>query len=267
MDNDPPNEMKLVNPDPPIRPLDDAARARIAALAQRQHRAGSVLLKVIMAAGGRFEDVLGALPEKTRKPLLEAVQDALTRSYHVAEKSRTSVLSSDRAHRALATLSGALGGAGGLATAVVELPVATTLIFRAVQSVAETHGEDPRTPETRMECLRVFGSGGPGAGDDGIDTSFVGARLTLTGPALNSLIAAVAPRFAAVLGQKLAAQAVPVLGAAAGAGTNYAFVDYYVEMAHVHFGLRAACRSHDAAEVRAAFHMDLAALSHPVRRA
>jgi hypothetical protein len=41
-----------------------------------------------------------------------------------------------------------------------------------------------------------------------------------------------------VLGQKLAAQTVPVLGAVAGAATNYAYTSYYQEMAHVHFGLR-----------------------------
>jgi len=31
---------------------------------------------------------------------------------------------------------------------------------------------------------------------------------------------------------------VPVLGAAAGAATNYAYTSYYQDMAHVHFGLR-----------------------------
>jgi hypothetical protein len=48
----------------------------------------------------------------------------------------------------------------------------------------------------------------------------------------------VAPRLAAVLGQKLAAQTVPILGAAAGAATNYAYTRYYQDMAQVHFGLR-----------------------------
>ena len=38
--------------------------------------------------------------------------------------------------------------------------------------------------------------------------------------------------------QKLAAQTVPVLGAVAGATTNYMFTSYYQDMAHVHFGLR-----------------------------
>jgi hypothetical protein len=45
------------------------------------------------------------------------------------------------------------------------------------------------------------------------------------------------------LGQKLAAQTVPVLGAATGAGTNYTFVTYYTEIAHVHFGLRKQART------------------------
>ena len=62
--------------------------------------------------------------------------------------------------------------------------------------------------------------------------------MTVTGVALQRLISRVAPRLATVLGQKLAAQTVPLLGAAAGAATNYAYTGYYGEMAHVHFGLR-----------------------------
>jgi len=52
------------------------------------------------------------------------------------------------------------------------------------------------------------------------------------------MIATVAPRLAAVLGQKLAAQSVPVLGALAGATSNYVYTNYYQQVAHVHFGLR-----------------------------
>jgi len=131
----------------------------------------------------------------------------------------------------MGAISGAIGGLGGLPTALMELPVATTVIFRAVQGVAAEYGEDPMSQETRLECLAVFGAGGPGAGDDGVDTSFFGARLGLTGAAVHGLLGKVAPRFATVLSQKLASQAVPILGAAAGAGTNYAFTDYYLRHA------------------------------------
>jgi len=247
--------------DVPLVPLGEAAQAEIAALAQRQMRAQSLLMQVVTFVGGQVEDGLKLLPQSGRDRIEGAARRALRQSYEVAAKSRgRRVLTTDRAHRALCTLSGAMGGIGGLPTAVAELPVATTVIFRAVQGVAEIHGEDPTDPETRMEVLRVFGAGGPGEADDGIDTAFIGARLSLTGAALNRLIATVAPRFAAMLGQKLATQTIPILGAAAGAGTNYAFIDYYIELAHVHFGLRRLARRHDAALVHDAFHAHLAQL-------
>ena len=58
-----------------------------------------------------------------------------------------------------------------------------------------------------------------------------------------------------------------MIGAAAGAGTNYAFTDYYVEMAHVHFGLRALARQHGEEAVLEEFHRQLAARSIPAKRA
>lgn len=72
------------------------------------------------------------------------------------------------------------------------------------------------------------------------------------------MISKVAPKFAAVLTQKLASQAVPILGAAAGAGTNLAFVNYYTEVAHVHFGLRQLAREYDPDQVIEAFHAETA---------
>ena len=50
------------------------------------------------------------------------------------------------------------------------------------------------------------------------------------------------------------AQAVPVIGAGAGAALNYAFIDYYQEMARVHFMIRSVeRRSPDPSAVRACF--------------
>ncbi len=65
---------------------------------------------------------------------------------------------------------------------------------------------------------------------------------------MNSLIAKVAPRLSAVLGQKLAAQTAPVLGAVAGAAVNYAFTSYYQDIARVHFGLKRLARDSGADE-------------------
>lgn len=249
--------MKEINPDTP--PLDDAARAEIAALAARQNRAQGVLMKLIGAIGSQMENGLRVIPGPIRTRIDDIARAALLQSYHLAAQSRSQgalnrALRSDRAHQLAATMSGALGGAGGLATAAAEIPIATTMIFRAVQSVAETYGEDPNSDETRIEVLRVFGTGAPGEDDDELDTAFLGARLSLTGPAIHAMIGKIAPRFATVLSQKLATQAVPLLGAAAGAGTNYAFLRYYTEIAHVHFGLRALARTYGEDTITDAFH-------------
>ncbi len=103
------------------------------------------------------------------------------------------------------------------------------------------------------ECLKVFAAGSPLATDDGVDTTFLSARLTLTGPALQGLITAVAPKLAAVLTQKLAAQAVPLLGAVSGAALNAAFLTYYRELAAIRFALLRLGRDEDEAAILAAF--------------
>lgn len=253
--------MKEINPADPPAPLTDAAKAEIAALAVRQRRANGVLMSAINFVGGQVEDGLKLLPASARDQIDDLARSALRHSFDMASKSRNGIgrnIGSDRAHKILGTLSGALGGLGGLPTAIAELPVATTVIFRAVHHVAVKYGEDPDAEETRLECLAVFGAGGPGGDDDGVDTAFIGARLSISGAAVNGLISKVAPKFAAVISQKLATQTVPILGAAAGAGTNYAFVDYYVAMAHVHFGLRRLARIHGDKAVTDHFHAALA---------
>lgn len=262
--------LRVIGPDDGPAPLDDAARAQIAALAARQVRANGVLMQVVMFVGGQVEDGLKMLPKTTRAKFDGAATRALRASYDAAGRSQGGMgrlIASDRAHKALASVSGALGGLGGLPTALAELPLATTVIFRAVQQIAKEHGEDPLSPETRAQCLHVFGKGGNGADDDGVDTSFIGARLGLSGAAINKLISKVAPQFATVLGQKLVSQTVPILGAAAGAGTNYTFVSYYTDIAHVHFALRALARTHGDDAVADAFTQEIVYLKQPLLKA
>ncbi len=59
---------------------------------------------------------------------------------------------------------------------------------------------------------------------------------------MKALVGRVAPIFAMTMGRKLAAQAVPVLGAVAGAAVNWVYTSYYQDMARVHFGLKAIAR-------------------------
>ena len=229
--------------------------AQIAALAGRQAKAGGLVMSLVNAAGSRIESRLELLPDHLKDRLESVTAQALERSYRLAGKTVRAggPKIGERGHLAMATLSGALGGFGGFASALAELPVTVTVIFRSVQRIAAEYGFDPEDEAVRLECLRVFGSGGPLTRDDGVNTSFLGARVAITGGTLNRVISAVAPRFATVLGEKLAAQAVPLLGSVAGAGINYAFVSYYQEMAHVRFGLMRLAAVHGAEPVLTAF--------------
>jgi hypothetical protein len=57
-----------------------------------------------------------------------------------------------------------------------------------------------------------------------------------------------------VLSEKALAQIVPVGGLLAGAGVNYAFIDYYQQMATVHFTIRdVERRTADPSTVKACF--------------
>jgi hypothetical protein len=67
------------------------------------------------------------------------------------------------------------------------------------------------------------------------------------------LLAAVAARFGAPVGVKLAAQAAPVVGAAGGAAVNLAFLEHYRAVARAHFAVRRLERTHGTTAVRAAY--------------
>ena len=58
------------------------------------------------------------------------------------------------------------------------------------------------------------------------------------GPLLVRFIGQVASRFGIVVSQKLAAQALPVVGALGGAAVNYAFIEHFQEVARGHFTVR-----------------------------
>nr|WP_106608475.1 EcsC family protein [Shimia abyssi] len=214
--------------------------AELARLTSRYRNAGGLGIEILNVLGGQAEGLLERLPSQVRDTLDGATEAALTQAMRAAQGSRRFVGDPQKSwlNTAVATALGAAGGAGGLPGALAELPVTTAVLLRAIQDEAKRQGFDPQSENVQFDCVRVFAAAGPMAKDDGADLAFVSTRLALTGGAMQALIARVAPRLSVVLGQKLAAQAVPVLGAAVGAATNYAYTNYYQEIAHVHFGLR-----------------------------
>ncbi|NOC46476.1 MULTISPECIES: EcsC family protein [unclassified Ruegeria] len=213
--------------------------AELDRLADHYRSAGGVGVKLLNKLGGSAESLLEQLPEPVRNGLTGATEQALWLAMHAAEGSRRAVPDQQPwVNTALTTAMGAAGGLGGVSTALMELPATTAMLLRAIQGAAAREGFDPSAENVKFDCVRVLSAAGPLSHDDGADLGFFSVRLTLTGPAMQRLIAAVAPRFSIVLGQKLAAQSVPVLGALAGGGTNYVYTRYYQQIARVHFGLR-----------------------------
>ena len=218
---------------------DTAIDLRLDALARRHAAAGSVGIQVLNVIGGQAEGLLDRLPAGLRDRLGDGTEQALKLAMEAAQRSRGVVPEQPAwLTRLVTTAMGAAGGFGGVPSAMAELPVTVTVLLRAIQDVAIEHGFDPAEPGVMFDCVQVFAAAGPLDHDDGSDIAFLSTRFAVTGATLQTLIARVAPRLAVVLGQKLSAQAVPVLGAAAGAAINYAYTSYYQQMAHVHFGLR-----------------------------
>ncbi len=225
---------------------------QVADLAQRYKRANGPVIRLVNRMGGTLENQLSALPESLRDQVERITARALETAYQIAGRAPDI---GPRGPMAAVIASGAAGGAGGLPTAVAEIPVTVTLFLNAIRVEARAAGLDPDEDWVRAECLQVFAAGTPLAQDDGVNTSFVASRLALTGTTMQNLIAAIAPKLAAVLGQKLAAQAVPVIGAVSGAALNAAFLSYYREIARIRFSLLALARQHGSDAVEAEFRL------------
>jgi hypothetical protein len=144
------------------------------------------------------------------------------------------------------TASGAAGGAFGLATLPVELPVSTIIMLRSIAEIARSHGEDPSDPESALSCIQVFALGGRAGSADASETGYFAVRGMLAksvteaarfiaergiveegAPVLVRFITLVASRFGVVLTQKFAAQALPLVGALGGASVNYVFIEHF----------------------------------------
>ena len=158
---------------------------------------------------------------------------------------------------ALVTASGAAGGALGLATLPIELPVSTIIMLRSIAEIAQSEGENLSDPEAALSCVEVFALGGRTGSDDASESGYFAVRGILAksvteaaryvaqrgvvaegAPVLVRFLAQVASRFGVVVSQKVAAQAFPIIGALGGAAVNYAFLEHFQDVARGHFTVR-----------------------------
>jgi EcsC protein family len=243
-----------------------ALRSAVAAL---EHP--SLAARLTNMIGKPIELIGYALPASASQAINAATSKALELALQVALRTMQGARLplSQRLHKVLATASGAAGGAFGLPMLPIELPVSTVIMLRSIAEIARSEGEDLSDPEAALSCLQVFALGGRPGSADASESGYFAVRGVLaksvsqaarfivergvveeSAPILVRFVAQVASRFGVVVTQKVAAQAIPLLGGLGGAAVNYAFIEHFQDVARAHFTVRRLERAYGREVVR-----------------
>lgn len=270
MTDDLPATVTALHPHRALSPEDRAVLARAVRVLEHPSlpaRLSALVGQQLTLAGKFIPDVVVSAANSAANVALRA---ALRAAVKTLPKSGWSGPS--RLHTALAAMSGAAGGVFGLAALPVELPVSTTIILRSIAEIARQEGEDVNEPATALACLEVFALGGGAEAGPASESGYLAVRAALaksiqqasrvmlqrgladeTAPALVRFISQIVSRFSVTVSQKVAAQAVPVIGAVTGAAINAAFAEHFQNLARAHFQVRRLERTYGAETVRSAY--------------
>lgn len=234
-----------------------------------------LIAKISDVIGTPIEVVLKSLPKGAGEKITRVTHDSLMAAVNLAVRTMDPGAPGrprSRRHTAVAGLAGGVGGAFGFLALPVELPITTTIIMRSIADIARSEGEDLRRPESRLACLEVFAMGGPSDADDNTESGYFAVRTALAqavseaakyvarravvedgAPVIVRLLAQIAARFNTVVGEKIMAQGVPIVGALGGATVNVLFIEHFQDMARGHFIIRRLERTYGEDEVRQAY--------------
>jgi len=254
---------------PPRLAADELAEL---ALAVRLLESDGFAARLSRLVGRQLRAVGRVLPAPARQAVAMAADTALKAALRIALSSldKTSApRPRNRWHQAAAAATGAVGGAFGFASTLAELPISTAILLRSVAEIARANGEDLRTPAAALACMDVLGLGAERADPEARRSRYYLAREQLKqglgevdyvlvkqgvaaeiAPMLAGYLRTLGARFGVVVSEKLAAQAIPVIGAVGGAAVNAAFAHHFQEMAKGHFTVRRLERKHGAEAVR-----------------
>ncbi len=247
--------------------LPDDARSELTTALERIRGRGGLVVRTSELLAGVLGSAAAQGLRRVRPPALvqervRAVANAaLQRAFDVAVlglpasgvRARFEALGS----RAAAAASGAVGGFAGMAGFLPDVAVTTLLIMRRIAAIAVEEGENTTDASARAACLEVFALGGSVAGgkkgeDEQPELGYWGARLVMQGRPLMALMSEAGAAYGLRVSQKLALQAVPLVGAVGGALVNGAFMAHYENLARGHFVVRRLERTYGAPVVRSA---------------
>jgi EcsC protein family len=227
--------------------------------------------KIADYAGVPVNRVLSLLPKTANRQLSGLVRTAVMTGLDVAVDTLNDKAPPSPAVGFSSFLAGVTGGVSGLfgfGALAVELPLTTTLMLRAIAEIASHEGEDLSKLEARLACLEVFAYGTKRTSES-VDVGYYAARALISkytndaaalilergavdasAPVISNLVGEIVSRFGLVVSDKVAAGAVPVIGAVCGATVNVIFMDHFQRIAKGHFTLRRLERIHGSAGVR-----------------
>jgi hypothetical protein len=222
-------------------------------------------------AGVPVNRVLGVLPKAVNRQLAGMVRSAVMKGLEVAVDTLDDKPPRSPAMGFSSFLAGVTGGVSGLfgfGALAFELPLTTTLMLRAIAEIAQHQGEDLSTLESRLACLEVFAYGAKRT-DENLDVGYYAARTLISkythdiaalalergaidasAPVVASLVSEIVSRFGLVVSDKVAAGALPILGAVGGATVNIVFMDHFQRVAHAHFTLRRLERTYGSSRIK-----------------
>lgn len=219
-----------------------------------------IAAKITNIIGTPIEKGMAMLPDSWNEKIGVATKAALLKAADAAiltMNDKPNEETSNWWHKIGVAVSGGVGGFFGLPALIIELPISTTIMLRSIADIARAEGESVIDPRTKLACLEVFALGGKNKSDDASESGYFVVRAALAksvteaiefistktlaeegAPALVRFIANIAQRFSIQVTEKVAAQAVPAIGAAGGIIVNTIFIDHFQDMAKGHFTVR-----------------------------
>ncbi len=172
---------------------------------------------------------------------------------------------------AMAGVAGGVSGVFGLAALPLELPLTTALMLRSIADIARHQGEDLTEISGRLACVEVFALGGNRT-ENKMNAGYYAARAflsRLTGeasaylmergvasasaPAVTGFVGEIASRYGLLVSDKVAAEAVPLIGALGGAAVNVIFMEHFQRIAEGHFTIRRLERRYGAPMIQSRY--------------
>src|SRR5271154_1656259 len=232
----------------------------------------SFAMKVASKLGMPVEALLHRLPAPAQSAIRMSVDKALAQCLRIAVKAHRPNSTAGiykRSHTAAAAFTGAIGGFFGLPGLLVELPITTTVMLHSIVEIARSQGEDLLSPEGGLACLEVFALGPQNTHREARESAYYATRTALaqvtreavsyvtqkgmakeSAPALLSFVGKIASRFGVEVSEKLAAELVPIAGAAGGLAINILFSQHFQSLAEGHFMVRRLERKYGREAVR-----------------